>query len=441
MKRLVTLGLLAVAVAACSESRNSNPTEVRSGPQPVSRGELSRALLSGSLSVTCEDGTLPTGSLYQVCVPTPWNGDLIVYNHGYVSPFDPLSIPDETLGGTSVSAISTQLGFAYIAGSFPKNGLAVKQGVDESVQLAQLFASDFTKPLHTYVAGASEGGLVTALAVERHPDVFNGGIAACGPIGDFRQQLDYLGDFRVAFDYFFDSQLSGWPKWSQNLPSDPGLIPQTQINQWPAFQPLIAAALAANPSSTQQLLKVTHAAVDPTDPTTIPNTTLRVLFYSVIGSNDVIATLGGQPFNNSRSIYFGSNNDLALNLGVKRFVNTGAALSNIAAFYQTTGHLVRPLTTLHTTLDSDVPYWHELLYLAKALGSGSGLYLTEIPALRYGHCNFTQAEVLTALAVTVFKVEGQELLVSQSVVPSSESQQQLLNLAGEHGAHPQILGR
>src|SRR5215472_6289724 len=171
MKRHVTIGLVALTVAACTEGRNANPTEVRSGPQPVSRGELTHALLAGTLSVSCENGTLLSGSLYQVCVPTPWNGDLIVYNHGYVSPFDPLSIPDDNLGGTSLSATVTQLGFAYIAGSYPKNGLAVKQGVDESVQLAQLFASTFTQPLHTYVGGASEGGLVTALAIERHPDV------------------------------------------------------------------------------------------------------------------------------------------------------------------------------------------------------------------------------------------------------------------------------
>jgi hypothetical protein len=439
MSRLVTFSLLALAITACVDADKPSPTEVASGPQAVSRDDLSRALSAGPLSVTCRDGRLATGSLYRLCVPRPWNGELIVYNHGYTSPFEPLHIPDDNLGGTSVSDLVTQLGFAFIAGSYPKNGLAVKQGVTDAVRLAQLFARRVAQPRHVYVTGASEGGAISALAVERRPDVFSAGIAACGPIGDFRKQLDYIGDFRVVFDYFFASRLPGWPKWSQNLPSNPGFIPQTQIDQWPNFQPLITAAVAADPSRTGQLLNVTHAAVDPADPSTIPNTVLRVLYYNVIGANDAISTLDGQPFSNSRRIYLGSSNDLALNLGVKRFVATGNALANIAAFYQTSGRLRRPLTTLHTTLDPDVPFWHEVLYLAKALGNGSGLFLTEIPALRYGHCNFTREEVLAALAVTILKVTGQELLVSESVLPSAESREQLLKLAGEYGAHPQLL--
>jgi pimeloyl-ACP methyl ester carboxylesterase len=441
MKRLVSLGLLALAITACVDGDRPGPTEVRAAPQAVSRAELFRALLAGPLSVACQDGQLPSGSLFRVCVPTPWNGELIVYNHGYTNPLEPLHIPDDSLGGTPVADIVTQLGFAFIAGSFPKNGLAVQQGVDEAVQLAQLFAGTLAQPRHVYVTGASEGGLISALAVERHPEVFNAGIAACGPIGDFRAQLDYFGDFRVVFDYFFASRIPGWPKWRQSLPADPGFIPQAQIDQWESFQPLIAAAVAADPSRTGQLLNVTHAAVDPADPTSIANTVLRVLRYNVVGDNDAIATLGGQPFDNSRRIYLGSRNDLALNLGVKRFDDTGSALANIAAFYQTTGHLVRPLTTLHTTLDPEVPFWHEALYLIKALGGGSGLLLTEIPALRYGHCNFTQAEVLAARAVTVLKVTGQELLVSDRVLPSADLQRQLVKVAGERGAHPQILRR
>ena len=54
-----------------------------------------------------------------------------------------------------------------------------------------------------YLVGVSQGGLVCTLAVEQNPGIFSGGLSLCGPIGDFRRQINYWGDFRVAFDYFF----------------------------------------------------------------------------------------------------------------------------------------------------------------------------------------------------------------------------------------------
>ena len=61
----------------------------------------------------------------------------------------------------------------------------------------------------THVAGVSEGGLVATLLAERSPELFSSALAACGPIGSFRQQINYLGDFRVLFDYYFPGVLPG----------------------------------------------------------------------------------------------------------------------------------------------------------------------------------------------------------------------------------------
>jgi hypothetical protein len=32
--------------------------------------------------------------------------------------------------------------------------------------------------------------------------LYLGGLAICGPIGDFGQQINYWGDFRALYDYF-----------------------------------------------------------------------------------------------------------------------------------------------------------------------------------------------------------------------------------------------
>ena len=83
---------------------------------------------------------------------------------------------------------------------------------------------------------------------------------------------------------------------------------------------------------------------------------------------------------------------------------------------------------------------HEPLYFAKASRSGSAAFLRR-SRRSATPCNFSEAEVLTALAVTILKVTGQELLVSENVLPTAESQRELLKLAAAQGAHPQILRR
>ena len=74
--------------------------------------------------------------------------------------------------------------------------------------------------------------------------------------------------------------------------------------------------------------------------------------------------------------------------------------------YQTSGRLVRPLVTLHTTLDELVPFWHELLYDAKVRAAGRGGRLISLPVFRYGHCNFTIAELVAAFGLLVQQVTG-----------------------------------
>ena len=102
-----------------------------------------------------------------------------------------------------------------------------------------------------------------------------------------------------------------------------------------------------------------------------------------------------QPSGLSRSRwYFGSSNDLLLNLRVRRFAALPGALAAMRP-YETSGSLTIPLVTLHTTRDQIVPFLHEVKYLFKVQPSERGLFLP-IPIDRYGHCNFTAADVLTA---------------------------------------------
>ena len=266
-----------------------------------------------------------------------------------------------------------------------KNGLAILEGVDD---IRDLVAAA-PPAVRTHVAGVSEGGLVATLLAERWPELFDSAIAACAPIGSFRAQLDSVCDFRVLFDYFF----RGVIPLGSAISSPPELIAA-----WPLLAlKTIPEALAANPAAARELMRVPRAAYDPADPTTVAKTTVNLLTYNVLGANDAAMKLGGNAFGNRLRWYFGSSNDLRLNLSVQRFTASPVARAALNQ-YETNGNLSIPLVTLHTTAGAFIPFWHELLYLPKVDLSGRGR-LFPIPVVRYGHCNFTANEVLTAFGL------------------------------------------
>jgi pimeloyl-ACP methyl ester carboxylesterase len=339
----------------------------------------------------CERHQLSTGAFTLICVPPPemWNGELVVFAHGYIPSSNPvldfyhLALPD----GTLIPQLVLGLGYAFATTTYRQNGLAILEAVDD---IRDLVAAS-PPAVRTHVAGVSEGGLVATLLAERWPELFDSAIAACAPIGSFRAQIDSVGDFRVLFDYFFPGVI---PVGSA-ISSPPALIAA-----WPLLAvKTIPEALAANPAAALELMRVSRAAYDPADPTTIGRTTVSLLSYNVLGANDAAKKLGGNPFGNRLRWYFGSSNDLRLNLSVKRFTAFPVARAALNQ-YETNGNLSIPLVTLHTTGDELIPFWHELLYLPKVDLSGRGRFFP-IPAVRYGHCSFTANEVLTAFGLAV----------------------------------------
>ena len=351
----------------------------------------------------CEpDGVQASGAIYRICLPAAgsWNGDWVVYAHGYVASNRPVTIPEDQLtlpDGTSISEIVNALGFAFATTSYRTNGLAVRDGVADLVDLVNIFTTSHGAPGHVYLAGISEGGLITALAVEQYPNVFDGGLASCGPVGNFREQINYFGHFRLVFDYFFPSL----------MPGSPIDIPPSLIDNWDShYATVIKPAMLdpANADTIAQLLRVTGAAFDANDPATRETTIRDLLWYNVFATNDARAKLGGQPFDNQGYSYTGSNDDAQLNLWVQRFSASPVALAEIEAYYQTTGQLTAPLVTLHTTLDPVVPYWHETLYRGKVIVNDNLAKHYNTLITRYGHCNFTTAEVLEAFVLLVDRV-------------------------------------
>lgn len=416
------LSAATLVLAACSDQPMGPDLGAEDTPA------LSLVTFSSPPWTGCESATQPSGALYEICFPSVWNGDMVFWAHGYVAPQEPLHVPDDEVDGTPLSTIVTDLGYGYAATSYRRNGLAADVAVHDLEELAQV-VDETTTPRFRLLVGASEGGLATALALERDGTPFDGGLATCGPVGSFRGQVNYFGDFRAVFDYFFPGLLPG------NVTSVPQ---EVRDNFWAIYVPRIRTALADNPDATRQLLSVTRAPTDRNDPATVEQTVIGLLWYNAFATDDAMARLGGNPYDNRRRWYWGSDNDFRLNFRIDRYTASSAALTALEAF-ETTGALNRPVQSLHTTGDPIIPYWHQPLYQVKALAAGTGLTLISAPAIRYGHCAFTRTEALASFAVLVVRVTGRDLIASTDAFPTRVAGREFLDLAREQGADPTLV--
>jgi len=352
---------------------------------------------SGAQIPGCEpDGVQASGSIYRICMPaTGYNGMLVVWAHGFQDAGTPVSIPEDQLcvNDFCLPEIVNGLGFAFATNSYSKTGLAILQGRDDVLDLVKIFTAEHGKPQKVYLVGASEGGLITALNIEQHPEVFSAGVAACGPIGDFPYQINYFGDARATFNYFFPGV----------IPGDPFDPPASVTADWQSYYETNVEPVVFDPANRHKLdqwVAVAHLPYDANDYlATVAVSVQDALRYSVVNIKDAGVTLGGFPFDNTVRWYSGSDNDFLLNLFVRRVAASPAAVAEMKAHYNTTGVLSRPLITLHTLRDQQVPYFHEQLYDLKTLFSGS-LFTRHIsiPIDRFEHCNFTKEEALFSFA-------------------------------------------
>jgi pimeloyl-ACP methyl ester carboxylesterase len=335
----------------------------------------------------CTDGTTSGGALTRVCFPAEWNGDLILYAHGYVQPDAPLAIPDNLIGGASVADLINALGYAYATTSYRANGLVADVAVDDMVLLEELVRRTVRPdPIQVYIAGVSEGGLVAALAAERQPDRYTGALAACGPIGDFTRQLDYFNDVRVVFDYLFPGVIPG-------SPIDP---PAEVRSGWTAtYAPAVAAAVENDPGAALDLATVTGIPAEGLAPADLGVAVADILWYNVFGTADAQERLGGQPYDNQDRVYQGSSDDAALNASVARFAAATTARASLSRF-ETNGDPSAPISIIHTTGDPIVPFFHQPLYADKVAAAGRSELLERTDVDRFGHCTFTSSEILAA---------------------------------------------
>ncbi len=166
-------------------------------------------------------GQTPSGAFYSIAVPPAWNGDLVIWNHGYS--FSPIG-PNPDLG--PLAPVQLAQGYAVAASSYQQNQWAVFTTRDDLEELIDAFKDNIGEPHSVILTGASLGGIVTADALERaHIDNVVGAYPICGALAGSRV-WDGAFDIRLTYDAIcgdvapIPGGATGLPEGSSFSPTD-----------------------------------------------------------------------------------------------------------------------------------------------------------------------------------------------------------------------------
>jgi pimeloyl-ACP methyl ester carboxylesterase len=354
------------------------------------------------------EGETGPGSLHAIYVPRDWNGDAVVYAHGFRDAWSPVDLRDQD-GLFAMRDQLGALGFAVAYSSYSTNGFAVKDGAERTHQLRGLLASALQRqPARTFLAGHSLGAAVALSLAERYPEQYAGALLLCGMVGGSRVQTDYLGHTRALFDHYFPGR----------LPGDALSYPAGQV----VTLPQVVAAVQSNPMG---LFAIASTAQTPLPYVPVGNVMdpSSAAFQTMVGSlfgalnfhsrgiaNILELTHGMSPFGNTDTRYvlgapvlpaplvpalqtlIGESNG-----GVARYTMAQSAENYLEHSFTPSGDLRIPVLTVHNTWDPGVPAFHEQALLEKASAAGATGMLKQRSLPTYGHCNIPTAYAVQSL--------------------------------------------
>ena len=374
--RYVLTTLLTLGLGACDDG---DPVAIDDAllVEPVA---ATLTAVPGVREVVGETGP---GSQYALLVPAAWNGELVVYAHGYVQPF---LDPSLTMEIAPFRDFLLSQGFAVAYSGWSETGYAVKDGAQRTHQLNGLFAEAFGEPTRTYLVGLSLGGLVVDQLAERFSNQYDGTLALCGVMGGGQWNADYVAHFRVLFDVFYPGVLPGS---LLEMPAGALVAPGT-----PTYNAILGA-IAANPYPAIDMARMEQIQLRYNSVTELITSFIHVLGYQVNGANALTERVNGKSFfDNADVVYSGSSNDAAVNAAVARFEGDPSARNYFDHSWQPTGGIGAPLLTLHTTRDPLVPERSEQIFAATVADAGNSDLLLQRTTNAFGHCAFTGPDIV-----------------------------------------------
>jgi hypothetical protein len=159
------------------------------------------------------------GAFFQITVPTVWNGDLVINNHGF--DFNPPA-PNPGLG--PLAPLQLAQGYAVAASSYSNCCWTLFSTKKDINRLIEIFTDNFGAPGDVILHGFSLGGIVTAQGIEKLDVEPVGAYPACGALAGSRS-WDGAIDLRLVYDAICGAVPGGsLPGGATGLPA-PGFPP------------------------------------------------------------------------------------------------------------------------------------------------------------------------------------------------------------------------
>lgn len=365
------------------------------------------------------------GAAWRIEVPANWNGELVMYAHGYAGEGLELHAVDGAIRRHLV-----QQGYAWAASSYSRNSYDVRAGVEDTNLLAKNFnaiAAARGRPLaapgRTYIIGHSMGGHVAAAAVEaetyataRHKVRYDGAMPMCGVVGD-----------TALFDTFTGMQAAAHVL---------GGHPSVPLAQWSGIQADVTTALfgtatLAPPITPTPIAGMAYASV-------LQNLTggPRPLFdlglgvgsftapYGLFGTTTVTTGLTTRPVSDTTSIVYKIDGQDSLSADLNAVAPRAIAPADanrlrwdgLRWIPRINGQLMAPVMSIHTLGDLFVPFGMQQVYRRRAEGSGAGHLLVQRAMRGVSHCDFTIAEMSKAFTDMVAWVKQGTLPAGDDVL-------------------------
>lgn len=158
---------------------------------------------------------------YDLEVPADWNGELVMWAHGYRGTGHELTVDTPGFG---LRQRLLREGYAWAASSYATNDYNVATGVTTTQGLAVLAADLLgARPSRTYIAGVSMGGHVIGRSLEQYPQLYDGALPMCGVLGD-QELFDYFLSFNLVAQDLADRE--AYPPAANYLSTDVPVIQQ-----------------------------------------------------------------------------------------------------------------------------------------------------------------------------------------------------------------------
>ncbi len=343
------------------------------------------------------------GAAYNVEVPANWNGQLMMYAHGYRGLGAAL-----TVSAPSIRRYLLQNNFAWAASSYSKNYYDVRAGVEDTNALALEFtriasanSRPLTAPTKVFISGHSMGGHITAAAIEdeayataRNKVRYNGAVPMCGVMGD-TELFDTFGAMQMAAQAVAGAPNYPNARWSEVQ----ALVTSTLFTTFPSV-PTAAGqrylSIVKNLTGGERPMFAQGIAFGGSFPSA----------YGTFGSDGTVNGIYNKAGIDTNRFTYTIDGDTAGSAAINAAVQKLTALPDanrlrtdgLRWIPKANGDFRIPVVSIHTLGDLFVPFSMQQIYQRRVAAKGNGAYLVQRAIRGASHCDFTVAEQATAFS-------------------------------------------